>query len=394
MICFHPSADILQALDRFRWEGAAGAWTDIEQIVAAAADHFDEVADQFSGRFPVRLCWIVRPALAHCHAGFPGLEMLGRGIRLLMDRRQLERAFAVFPHLLAKPTAHQRDRGQGTDQPEETIAAGIEAGIRFAGAGRNTLLGDELLGRDKVEVVAEPVVDERFRAEVVDQFVETNRIILAMIGQPIEPDHGHIAVIAEQFADVAFHVVEILPPFFALRFAGPVFCYRFAHIPVAGMVHIGWRIVKTERHPGSGTGLRQREADVLPIGGGCDLVVRAGRIEHAEPVVVFGGDDDVPHPGFFGDPYPLIGIEVHGVELRRQFDVFFIRDLGLRSKYGRRQFRGHDRPGCLCSCNGISPPVKEQAKLSLLIPCQGSVLILVGCDWFFHLIFLFSLCLP
>ena len=172
VVGFHPAADMLETLDGFGWEGATVGWADVEQVIAAAADHIDQVVHQGPGRFPGSLGGIVGPGLTHSHAGFPGLKMLGGGIGFLVHGGQFQRAIGKFAHQLAHPTPHNRNSRQEADRPEETIPTRIDPRGRLVGARRDAGLGDELLGGDEVIIVAEAVVDQRVGAELVDQLVE------------------------------------------------------------------------------------------------------------------------------------------------------------------------------------------------------------------------------
>ncbi len=96
-------------------------------------------------------------------------------------------------------------------------------------------------------------------------------------------------------------------------------------------------------------------------------VVRAGLgAVHREAVVMLAGDDDVLHAGVLGHLHPLLGIELHRIELRGQLLVLLDRDLGPV----------HDPladAGDLLALpfpggNGIQPPVDEQAELGLAEP--------------------------
>ena len=191
------------------------------------------------GAFQSVSCGIVRPALTHGHAGFPGLKMVGRGVWLLMNRGQFEPAVAHLLHLPAEPAANKRDCRQRADQAEEPIAARVQARVRFTGARRDALLWEGLLGGDEVKAIPQPVVDQCLRAEFVDQPVKAFRVVLAVVAQAVKPEHSDFAVIGEQLADVAFHVIEILCPLLALRFTGPVFGGRLARVAIPGMMHIG-----------------------------------------------------------------------------------------------------------------------------------------------------------
>ena len=77
-----------------------GGRADIQQVIAAPADHLDQVADQLSRSLPVCFIRVMCPTLPHSHARFPGLEPLWGWIWLLVHRCQLQFSVCILLHLL------------------------------------------------------------------------------------------------------------------------------------------------------------------------------------------------------------------------------------------------------------------------------------------------------
>src|SRR6266404_5845612 len=63
--------------------------------------------------------------------------------------------------------------------------------------------------------------------------------------------------------------------------------------------------------------------------GGTDVghVICGRRIEHAESIVVTGGEHHVFHPGGLRDSYPLVGVEIRWIELFVEIVIDIGRDL-------------------------------------------------------------------
>ncbi len=120
----------------------------------------------------------------------------------------------------------------------------------------------------------------------------------------------------------------------------PVFAGGLGRIAIGRVIHIGRRVVETDRHVLAMARLGKLAHDVFAVGRVRDFVTGVGRIEHAEAVVVFGGEDHIALAGRFGERDPGIRIEFHRIELRRKRPVLHLRNGEL--------FRGtHDGPGCL-----------------------------------------------
>ena len=75
----------------------------------------------------------------------------------------------------------------------------------------------------------------------------------------------------------------------------------------------GQRVVKAQRHLRIVRGSGEHGGDIPLIRCPGDLIVRQGRVKHAEPVVVFGGKDHVPHSGVGSQPDPGLGSNCTGL---------------------------------------------------------------------------------
>ena len=93
---------------------------------------------------------------------------------------------------------------------------------------------------------------------------------------------------------------------------------------------LGLRIVESQLDALLLAGRGQFLERIAMEGRGVDDVVRAGLgVEHGEAVVVLRGDDDVLHAGVLGDRHPLVGVELHRVELLGVAGVFGHGDLAV-----------------------------------------------------------------
>ena len=100
-----------------------------------------------------------------------------------------------------------------------------------------------------------------------------------------------------------------------------------------------------------------------------DDVVRADlRLEHREPVVVLGGDDDVLHARVLRELDPRVGVELDRVELRGELLVLLHRD--LRAVHDPLAEAERALPLPLAGGNRVEAPVDEEAVLGLAEPVQ------------------------
>ena len=104
---------------------------------------------------------------------------------------------------------------------------------------------------------------------------------------------------------------------------------------------------------------------------GVDLMHQSVRLgaEHAEAVVVLGGDDDVFHAGVLGQAHPLLGVELHRVELAGELLVLRDGHLGLLEE----PFAVVGLALPLAGGHGIDAPVNEQPEAGLAEPGHALV---------------------
>src|ERR1035441_1378769 len=88
--------------------------------------------------------------------------------------------------------------------------------------------------------------------------------------------------------------------------------------------------------------------------------------EHGEAVVVFGHRHDILHPGLPGQPGPLVGVELDGVELRRELCVFLHRDVRpILDPFADARIL---RTFPLTRGNGVEPPGDQHPELGVAEP--------------------------
>ena len=184
---------------------------------------------------------------------------------------------------------------------------------------------------------------------------------------------------------MTLHIVEVVGPLLAPRFAQPVRDTWLAGVPVAGMVHIGLGVVEAEPHPDLGAGFCQLGTYVFAIRGACDLVVGPRRVEHAKAIVVLGGEDNVAHPRLSGHLHPGPGLKVNRVEPLWQGKVLGFADGWLLAKGRGRQLRNHNRPRGFDPGDRIGSPVDEQTELGFPEPVQPPISILDARRLAYHL---------
>src|SRR5205807_6177545 len=133
-----------------------------------------------------------------------------------------------------------------------------------------------------------------------------------------------------------------------------------------GMVHVWRRVVETQGHASLFACLRQLLDDVLAIGSVGDLVVREGRIEHTEAVVMFGGKHHVLLAGSAGQIDEGVGVELSWIESLRKLPVIRFRDAVGSWR--------HNGPGGFDACERIGSPVNEHSEFRIAIPSRPLLL--------------------
>ena len=139
-----------------------------------------------------------------------------------------------------------------------------------------------------------------------------------------------------------------------------------------GMVPVHDGMIKAELDAGVVAGLGQLLERVALEGGGLDAPIGLVGPEHAEAVVVFGGDDDVFHAGILGQAHPFLGVELHRVELAGELLVLGDGHLGFLEE----PFAVVGVAVPLAGGHGIDAPVNEQAEAGLAEP--GHALVALG----------------
>ncbi len=126
------------------------------------------------------------------------------------------------------------------------------------------------------------------------------------------------------------------------------------------MVHVRRRIVETEGHASLFACVRQLLDDVLAVGSVGDLIVREGRIEHTEAIVMFGGKDHVLLAGSAGQIDEGVRIELNWIESLGKLPVLRFRDAAGSWL--------HNRPRGLDAGERIGSPVNEHSEFRIPIP--------------------------
>jgi hypothetical protein len=120
-----------------------------------------------------------------------------------------------------------------------------------------------------------------------------------------------LAVVREQLAELAVHVVEVAVPLALLRAAG--IGARAPAREVVGVMPVELRVVEEELDPLLVALVGQHLEDVLLVGRAVhDVVVGDLGVEHREAVVVLAGDRDVLHARRLHEGHPLRGVELSG----------------------------------------------------------------------------------
>jgi hypothetical protein len=141
-------------------------------------------------------------------------------------------------------------------------------------------------------------------------------------------------------------------------------------VAVAGVVEVGRGVVEAEGHIFGLGGFDELGHDVFLIGRVGDFVIGVGGVEHAEAVVVFGGEDDVALAGGFGEADEGAGVELFRVEADGQGTVFGFGDAGV--------LLAHDGPGGFDAGERIGAPMDEHAELGVVEAMLALGLVGVG----------------
>lgn len=276
-----PGAHLFHAFEGLGRKVALGVRAHIEQEVAAFGHHIGQHVDELGGGF-VMVGGDVGPAVAHGHAGLPGVGQQGVG------------------HLFFGGAVVFVAAAHGAVDDDEVGVVG--AGDR--GEGGHV---DVLHALAAAEPGARLVVDAPFGAYPT----------------AVEPEDVDIAVVVGELTDlVVGKAFEIIPTVGVVGdvvvdvavgggpFGGPV----VAVVPVGfGEVEAGPEALGTES-------IDEVERDVglwvAAVGavGTSHPIVALGAAEHAETVVVLGGEDHVFHAGVFGGGGYGCGVELGGVE--------------------------------------------------------------------------------
>ena len=137
------------------------------------------------------------------------------------------------------------------------------------------------------------------------------------------------------------------------------------------MVPVHDRVIEAQLDPRSVARVGQLLERVALERRGFDAPVGLVRAEHAEAIMVLGRDDDVFHPGRFGEADPLL-VELHGVELAGELLVLGNRHLGFLEK--PLAVVGLAVP--LARRHGINTPMNEQPEPGVMEP--GHALVALG----------------
>ena len=115
----------------------------------------------------------------------------------------------------------------------------------------------------------------------------------------VEPHHIDIAIIGEDFLNllaIPFIVFGVVP-------------YEIVRIiPITG------RVVESDLHALSVTGIHELFHNIASVGGFHDVVIRLLRIEHRKAIVVLGDEHHVFHARFLRELHPSIRIKFFGIE--------------------------------------------------------------------------------
>jgi hypothetical protein len=237
-------------------------------------------------------------------------------------------------------------QGQGSD-----LRVLVEVG--GAAAGQVLLEHLEVLARKGTAVMV--VADEGGRLQLVDHPVRLREppVRVRLVPPPVEPDATDLAVVREQLAELAVHVVEVAVPVALGR--PPAVRARAPARVVVGVMPVELRVVEEELDALPVALVGQHLEDVLLVGRAVhDVVVGDLGVEHREAVVMLAGDGDVLHARGLGHGHPFRGVELRGVEQAGQLLVIGHADAALMHHplaVGER---------------AVHAPVHEEAELGVL----------------------------
>jgi len=315
-----PAAQLPQARNRVRMEPAPAVGPRVQEQIPPLGDHVDEHMDELPRRL-VRVLGVPGPRPGHGHAGLP--RELPRLVRHLLLRRAVVLVRSADPAVDdQKPRLEPSRRRRDAVHPDVLVPVpGVDPGPVEPQDVDRAVPGAELLDL-RVREVAELLPD---------------------LGMRLRP------------------VVDVARGVLPMRRPVP------RHVPVGlGEVRADHEVPAPEgvEEVARDIGLRMIVKGAARVG---DLVVGLPRVEHAEAVVVFGGEDEIAHPRFGGETGPGVGIELPRVEGAFQADVGVVERLvgGLR----RRQpvdILGAEPPGFAPPLLAVRAPVDHEAELPVL----------------------------
>ena len=207
---------------------------------------------------------------------------------------------------------------------------------------------------------AHAVVDDDRRLELAQVLVDVPAVLFGVPGGPfpVEPQHLRIAGL-QQLSQLLLHVGHELTLAPGMHLRGVV---AFLTAPILGRVMpVHDRMVDAELQPLLAAFRGKRFQQVLLVRRSVDDVpIGCLGVEQAEPVVVLRRDDDVLHPGIFGDADPLGRVVLDRVELLGKLFVLGDRNVGpVHDPFpDARNLLALPRP----RRNGVKPPMDEHAE--------------------------------
>jgi len=193
---------------------------------------------------------------------------------------------------------------------------------------------------------------------------------------PVEPQDVERTIVRHQLGDLVVGELDVLLPAVGIAF------YIVVHVPVGRgevgppvilAMPVGLGEIGARPQPLLPKGPEDLPGDVRPgiaaeraFRAG-DLVIGVFGVEHAEAVVVLGGEHDVTHAGLAGGFGPPVRVEPVRVEGGLQVFIFLL-VLGvvfILSPAPAFVFRA-DGPGLHDAPLAVRPPVHQQAELQVL----------------------------
>ena len=220
--------------------------------------------------------------------------------------------------------------------------------------------------------VGKPVVDEHVglvAAADVEQSSAVEIVLFGLVLRKVVEEHQvDLAVLCRELIDMVAH--ELTQRRMARRIVRAALTgpdpFRCLQVNVAVMRPVGQRMIEANAKAFGAERIDEHSENVLPVWRIGDLVVREMAVEHAEPVVVPRGEDDVFYARRLRKARPDCGIVVRRVERLRQRLVFVLRHHAAR-----------EPPLALC-WNRIDPPVYEKAEARIAEPCVARILAPLG----------------